>query len=149
MKQALISAVVAAVVSVVAIGVVNVRDDAGAAEVDQLAAQLASHALMAERLTPQKLSYTAELVEDGWVNAARTAGADHKPLADAANSICYLTKIEIKGMRGPEDSTSCSIAVDDFTGFWEVTAAVDEGGQSEVRCNARCLVWEPDDSANQ
>jgi hypothetical protein len=88
------------------------------------------------------LSYTDELIEDGWVDGARTAGADHKPLTHASNSICYLTKIEIKGIQGPEDANSCAIGVDDFTGFWQVTAAVDEGGRSQVRCNARCLVWE-------
>jgi hypothetical protein len=85
---------------------------------------------------------TDELIEDGWVDATRTAGADQKPLEHAANSVCFLTKIEIKGVQGPEDANSCTIGVDEFTGYWQVTAAVAEGGHSAVRCNARCLVWE-------
>jgi hypothetical protein len=85
---------------------------------------------------------TDELIEDGWVDAARTAGADQKPLEHSANSVCFLTKIEIKGVQGPEDANSCTIGIDEFTGYWQVTAAVAEGGHSAVRCNARCLVWE-------
>ena len=85
---------------------------------------------------------TDELIEDGWVDATRTAGADQKPLEHSANSICFLTKIEIKGVQGPEDANSCTIGVDEFTGYWQVTAEVAEGGHSAVRCNARCLVWE-------
>ena len=88
------------------------------------------------------LHVTDALVEDGWVNAARTPGADRKPLAHAGNSICYLTKIEIRGIQGPADANACTIDVDEFTGFWQVTASVEEGGSSEVRCNAQCLVWE-------
>lgn len=85
---------------------------------------------------------TDELIEDGWVDASRTAGADQKPLEHSANSICFLTKIEIKGVEGPEDANSCAIGIDEFTGYWQVTAEVAEGGHSAVRCNARCLVWE-------
>lgn len=145
MKNVLISACVAAVVAVAAVLVDDMnegRDGREPVDLDALAEQLASHRFLAERFAPPSLSYTTELVEDGWVDASRTAGADNKPLSHASNSICFLTKIEIKGIQGPDDSNSCSIAIDDFTGFWEVTAAVDEGGRSEVRCNARCLVWE-------
>jgi len=82
------------------------------------------------------------LDEDSWIDGARGAGADHRALASAASSICFLTKIEIKGDAGPGHSTSCSVDIDDFTGSWEVTATVGEGSEAEVRCNARCLVWE-------
>lgn len=85
---------------------------------------------------------TDELIEDGWVDASRTAGADQKPLEHSSNSVCFLTKIEIKGVQGPEDANSCVIGIDEFTGYWQVTAEVAEGGHSAVRCNARCLVWE-------
>lgn len=125
MKQALISALVAAAVSIGAWQIMNAAGGADAAD--------------ATPPTPV-LRYTDELVEDGWV--ARAPGADQKPLEAASSSICYLTKIEIKGIRGPEDGSSCAIGIDEFTGFWQVTATVADGGQSEVRCNARCLVWE-------
>jgi hypothetical protein len=122
MKQVLTSAVVAAAVSA---GVwYALHSGSGAAE----------------PAAAPTFRYSDELVEDGWV--ARGPGADQKPLEHAANSICYLTKIEIKGIHGPEDASSCAIGIDEFTGFWQVTATVAEGGQSEIRCNARCLVWE-------
>lgn len=126
MKQVFISALVAAAVS---LGVWQIARTRGA--VPPAVARSAS-----------TFTVTDELIEDGWVDGARAPGADHKPLAAAASSICYLTKIEIKGIQGPEDVNSCSIGIDEFTGFWEVTAAVGEGGKSQVRCNARCLTWE-------
>lgn len=86
---------------------------------------------------------TDALIEDTWVNAARGAGSDLRTLSDASHSICYLTRIEISGVEGPEDTNSCAIEVDEFTGFWQLIATVEEGGRSEVRCNARCLTWEP------
>jgi len=91
---------------------------------------------------PISLHYTDEPAEDSWVAGARGAGADDRVLSSAANSICFLTKIEVKGVQGPEDSGTCRVAVDDFTWFWQVTASVPEGSKSEIRCNARCLVWE-------
>ncbi len=128
MKQGLISALVAAVVSIGAWQVMNFAQGVRATEAASAAA------------APPVLHHTEELVEDGWV--ARAPGADEKPLEHASNSICYLTKIEIKGIQGPEDASSCAIGIDEFTGFWQVTAALGEGSRSEVRCNARCLVWE-------
>jgi hypothetical protein len=124
MKQAFVSAVVAALVSIATWQFMNARSGAEPSA--------AATALPVFRVTD-------ELIEDGWV--ARAPGSDAKPLAPASSSICYLTKIEIKGIQKPEDANSCAIGVDDFTGYWQVTAAIGEGGQSEVRCNARCLVW--------
>ena len=124
MRQALIAAGVAAAVSLVVWQVLDRRTPGESA-----AGQPVFHV-------------TDELIEDGWVDASRTAGADHKPLEHSASSICFLTKIEIKGVQGPEDANSCAIGIDEFTGYWQVTAAVADGGRSEVRCNARCLVWE-------
>ena len=115
-------------------------DDAG--EAAALEAAVAEHEQDAHAAAPLSLRYTSELVEDAWIDASRTAGTDHKPLAATENSICFLTRVEIAGVRSPDDTNSCAIGVDEFTGFWEVQATVDEGGQSSVRCNARCLVWE-------
>ena len=134
MKQVLISALVAALVSgVLFLGLMHYpaagSGSGPATEAGSVPASLS-------------LQVTDALVEDGWVNAARTPGADRKPLAPAGNSICYLTKIEIRGIQGPADANTCAIDVDEFTGFWQVTASVEEGGSSEVRCNAQCLVWE-------
>ena len=128
MKQGLISALIAAVVSIGAWQVMNLARGDGPTEAAPTT------------VAPLALRYTDELVEDGWV--ARAPGADEKPLERASNSICFLTKIEIKGIQAPEDANSCAIGIDEFTGFWQLTAGVGDGGRSEVRCNARCLVWE-------
>ena len=134
MKQILVSAFVAAVVCA-GFFLVEERfddDDTAAATAEGIAGLRA----------PISLSYTVEPAEDSWVDGSRAAGADDRVLSSAANSICFLTKVEIKRFQGPEDSGTCRVAVDDFTGFWQVTADVPEGSRSEIRCNARCLVWE-------
>lgn len=133
MRQILVSAVVAAVVCVGLLLVEERFDDDDSA---------ASTAGLAGARAPVSLRYTDEPAEDSWVAGARGAGADDRVLSSAANSICFLTKIEVKGSQGPDDSGTCRVAVDDFTGFWQVTAEVPEGSKSEIRCNARCLVWE-------
>ena len=133
MRQILVSAVVAAVVCVGLFLIEDRFDDDDAA---------ATPVGVAGSRAPISLRYTAEPAEDSWVAGARGAGADDRVLSSAANSICFLTKIEVKGVQGPEDSGTCRVAVDDFTGFWQVTAEVPEGSKSEIRCNARCLVWE-------
>jgi hypothetical protein len=139
MKSALISVVVAAIVSIVVLSFDDVfeRDDDDRASDS---ASATSAAAAADR-AGMSLSYTDELPEDVWVNG-RTPGSDRRSLADATHSVCYLTKLEIKGVQSAQDSNSCVIVVDDFTGFWELVVTVAEEGQSEVRCNARCLVWE-------
>jgi hypothetical protein len=128
----LVSAIVAAVVCAGLFLVEDRFDDDDAAAAEGLAGSRA----------PITLRYTVEPAEDSWVDGSRAAGADDRVLSSAANSICFLTKIEIKRFQGPEDSGTCRVAVDDFTGFWQVTADVPEGSRSEIRCNARCLVWE-------
>jgi hypothetical protein len=146
LQSALIAAVVAALVGFAAVKVTPSSQKLAAAEapldMDALAERLTSHPALAAKLKPTVLTYTAEPTEDAWVDGARTPGADHRSLAPASNSICYLTKIEIKGMTSAEDSSSCRISIDDFTGYWQLTGEVAEGAKSQVRCNARCLVWQ-------
>ncbi len=138
MKQKLICAVVAAGVSLAALWL---DDEIGGRGVEPESGGGTSADLNAQRANPV-FTFTDALIEDTWVNAGRTAGSDLRTLTDASTSICYLTKIEISRVQGPEDSNSCAIEIDDFTGFWQLIATVDEGGRSEVRCNARCLTWE-------
>lgn len=140
MKQILINVIVAAVVSGLVVQAYRVFGGADGA--DEMADAGSAAGGTADAPPGLSLSYTEALAEDVWVNGARTTGDDHRSLTDAASSVCFITKIEIKGVQGPEDSNSCVMQIDDFTGFWDLVATVDEGGQSEVRCNARCLVWE-------
>ena len=88
------------------------------------------------------LRYTDSLIEDVWINASGQSGADHRSLSAASNSVCFITKVEISGISSPDDTNSCQLSIDDFTGFWDLTATVEDGGHSSVRCNARCLIWE-------
>jgi hypothetical protein len=133
-RQALISAIVAAVVCVGLFAIEDRFDD------DDTASATAESP--AGSRAPISLSYTVEPAEDSWVDGSRATGTDERVLSSAANSICFLTKIEVKRFQSPEDSGTCRVAVDDFTGFWKVTADVPEGSRSEIRCNARCLAWE-------
>jgi hypothetical protein len=143
MKQLSICALVAALVSVAIFLLEDVLEtDDGDLAATSAAVSDATNGAAASAVFP--LRYTDALVEDTWVNAARQAGSDKRTLTSASSSVCYLTKIEISGSQGPDDTGSCAIEIDDFTGFWQVIATADEGGQSEVRCNARCLTWEPE-----
>lgn len=140
MKQLSICAVVAAVVSVAILWLADVLErDAGDA-----ATVAAPNGRSTDATVSSPLRYTDALVEDAWVDAARQAGSDRRTLTRASTSICYLTRIEISGVQGPDDTGSCAVEVDDFTGFWQVIATAEEGGRSEIRCNARCLTWETD-----
>jgi hypothetical protein len=134
MRHTLIGAFVGAFVGVGAFLIVDRLDDAEAPP--------ATTGDVVGSRAPFTLRYTDEPAEDSWVAGARGAGADDRSLSSASNSVCFLTKVELKGFQGPDDSGTCRIAVDDFTAFWQVTADVPEGSRSETRCNARCLVWE-------
>jgi len=138
MKSALLSAVVAAIVSVI---VLAIGGGSGSDQPAEVPGALPAAVVQPEAPVPV-FSFTDALPEDVWVNASRQAGSDERTLTDSANSVCYITKIEISGIQGPDDSSSCAVEIDDFTGFWQLIATVEEGGASEIRCNARCLNWE-------
>jgi hypothetical protein len=93
MKNLLISALVAAVVSLV---VLTLRDRQEIA-IEQ-PGPMAGDIIATSPVGPV-LSYTDALIEDTWVNAGRTAGSDRRTLTSAASSVCYLTKIQISGIQ--------------------------------------------------
>jgi hypothetical protein len=134
MKQILVSVAVAAIVSGAVVFGLDRTRGADAPNAPATSAPAAAK--------PLTLRYTDPLPEDVWIKASATAGTDHRSLTKADNSICYITKIELSGIASPKDDSSCSVQVDSFTGFWDLAATVEEGGQSSVRCNARCLIWE-------
>lgn len=147
MKQLLICALVAAVVSVAVLWLEDASegfDDDDAVTRTGPEPDLPNAAAAAPSPAAPVLRYTDALIEDTWVNAERQGGSDERTLTNASSSVCFLTRIEISGSPGPDDTSSCAIEIDDFTGFWQVIATAAEGGRSEVRCNARCLTWEPD-----
>ena len=88
------------------------------------------------------LTVNDALPEDVWLDGSRQSGDDHRILTNSESSICFITKIDIRGVGSPDDGYSCSMEIDDFTGFWDLVVSVEEGSQANVRCNARCLTWE-------
>ena len=99
--------------------------------------------------SPRVLTFIGESDQDAWLSGTNRDGSprpgpadDQKPLTDASNSLCFLTKVQIEGMNGPEDMAACSIAVDEFTNWWQVHAIQGDGTDASVSCNARCVVWE-------
>jgi hypothetical protein len=143
MKQAVTTILIAAVVSGLVVQAYRTFGSSdGMAEPPDAASDAPPAAVQVSAAAEPSLSFTDALVEDVWIDAARTAGDDHRSLTNADNSICFITKIELSGIQGPEDTSSCRMEIDDFTGFWDLVAEVEEGGQSAIRCNARCLIWE-------
>lgn len=113
-------------------------------QLGELAAQVSAGAGSGGRLT-----FVGPSEQDAWLSGTNRDGSlrpgpadDQKPLADAANSLCFLTKVEIAGMDGPEDVATCRIEVDEFTNWWQVHATQGEGTDASIACNARCVVWE-------
>jgi hypothetical protein len=98
---------------------------------------------------PVVISFTEPSEQDAWVTGVARNGElrlgeeiDEKPLADSANSVCFLTKVEIKGQNDSGDITSCYVSLDEFTGWWQINAEKGEGSDASVACNARCIIWE-------
>ena len=102
-----------------------------------------------EDINPLTISFTEELPQDAWLRGINRDGSprpgpadDEKPLVDASNSVCFLTKVDIQGMNGPEDAASCEVSIDEFANWWQVHAIQGDGTDASVYCNARCIVWE-------
>ena len=142
MKQIVISALVAAIVSSLTWHVAVSDRGSAQPDVGQLARQLAGNEVMIENFKPAELSFSMEPEIAAWVKGTAYTGTDSKALTDASNSVCFLTRVELGGIQGPEDVSSCAVTLDDFTGYWQVGATVAEGGKSEIQCNARCIVWD-------
>jgi len=141
MRQVLVSALVAALVSGILVLVISARSAGDSKSSDQNTTNAASASGTAPTATLE-LSITDALPEDVWLDGSRQPGDDHRILTSAENSMCFITKIQISGIGSPNDTSACTLQIDDFTGFWDLVVSVPEGSQSNVRCNARCLTWE-------
>jgi hypothetical protein len=145
MKHIVVSALVAAVVSglILVLFPQNLADNSPESTADSAPTAAAVQAPTAES-APARLSLTVNdaLPEDVWLDGSRQSGDDHRILTSSENSVCFITKIDVRGITSPEDTFTCSMEIDDFTGFWDLVVSVEEGSQANVRCNARCLTWE-------
>jgi hypothetical protein len=139
MKHIVVSALVAAGVA----GAVLVLFPRGLADNGEPSSVPGSPPMPSEDASPPlALSVTDALTEDVWIDGSRGPGDDHRILTSVENSVCFITKIDVRGISSPDDAYACSMEVDDFTGFWDLVVTVEEGSQASVRCNARCLSWE-------
>ena len=150
MKSAITAIAAALIASALTYLFTGQGQEAGGADVEGLQAQVSE---IAAQISvdggASQLTVVGESEQDAWLRGTNRDGSprpgpadDQKPLVDASNSLCFLTKVEIEGMDGPEDVASCSIAVDEFTNWWQVHATQGDGTNASVACNARCIVWE-------
>ena len=150
MKSAITAIAAALIASALTYLFTGQGQEAGGADVEGLQAQVSE---IAAQISvdggASQLTVVGESEQDAWLRGTNRDGSprpgpadDQKPLVDASNSLCFLTKVEIEGMDGPEDAASCSIAVDEFTNWWQVHATQGDGTNASVACNARCIVWE-------
>jgi hypothetical protein len=138
-------AVVASLVTLYFAGSGQGLDDAA---IEKLAAQLAASETLRAEFTPRVLTFSEPSEQDSWLKGTAQDGSprpgpavDEKPLADASNAVCFLTKVEFEGVTDGNDA-SCHISIDEFTGWWQINAEQGEGSVGSVACNARCVVWE-------
>ena len=150
MKSAITAIAAALIASALTYLFTGQGQGAGGADVEGLQAQVSEiTAQISVDGGASQLTVVGESGQDAWLRGTNRDGSprpgpadDQKPLVDASNSLCFLTKVEIEGMDGPEDVASCSIAVDKFTNWWQVHATQGDGTNASVACNARCIVWE-------
>ena len=150
MKSAITAIAAALIASVLTYVFTGQGRGTGGAELERLQEQIgAIEARVSTGGGARELTFVGESEQDAWLQGANRDGSprpgpadDQKPLADASNSLCFLTKVEIEGMDGPEDLAACSVQVDEFTNWWQVHATQGDGTDASVACNARCIVWE-------
>ena len=151
-RQLVVAAIVAAVTSVLTLQFIKPESPAATAlagpELDNLAAQLATHPSLQLAYSPLKLNVTQKHSEDAWLAGLGAAGKprpgpadDLKSLAPAENTVCFLTDMEVQHISDPSDQLACRVTVDEFTGYWELHATQGDGTDASVRCNAMCLSW--------
>lgn len=150
MKSA-ITAIAAALIASALTWLIAVQGQgAGGADVAGLQAQVSEIAAqLADGSVGTRITFVGESEQDAWLRGTNRDGSlrpgpadDQKPLVDASNSLCFLTRVEIEGMDGPEDVATCSIQVDEFTNWWQVHATQGEGTDASIACNAMCIALE-------
>jgi hypothetical protein len=143
MKTVILSAIVAIIASVATTMVLQDSTQNTEPQAAMILEPQINYEQIAEQLDVNKLSVSMEPEAAAWIRLnTGIESSEQKILANAANSACFLTHVEISGIQSPQDKNSCSITLDDFTGYWQVNASTGEGTQSELYCNARCIVWE-------
>ncbi len=144
MKAVITSALVAIVASVLTTWSMGGNGDMNdSAQVVELTPPEIDYDQILAQLDVVDLSISPEPEAAAWIRLnSGTAQSEQKILAPIANSACFLTHVEIRGIQSAADHNACTITADDFTGYWQINATTGEGTQSELYCNARCVVWE-------
>jgi len=141
----IVIAVVASMVTLYFTASDSVLDEAA---INRIAEQLATNETMQAKFKPRVISFSEPSQQDSWLKGAARDGSprpgpavDEKPLADASNAVCFLTKVELEGVTDG-NVASCHISIDEFTGWWQINAEQGDGSLGSAACNARCVVWE-------
>lgn len=118
------------------------------AALEELAQRLAESETLQASLRPQVINFSGPSAQDAWLRGTAQDGSarpgpavDEKPLADAANAVCFLSKVEFEGITDG-NVAGCHVSLDEFTGWWQINAEQGDGSVGSVACNARCVVWE-------
>jgi hypothetical protein len=147
-KEILGGIVIAVVASLATLFFVASDPEFDDAAIEKLAGKLASSETMRAEFKPRMISFTEPSDQDSWLKGAARDGSprpgpavDEKPLADASNAVCFLTKVEFEGVTDG-NGAGCHISIDEFTGWWQINAEQGDGSVGSAACNARCIVWE-------
>ena len=143
-KDTVVAAIVAVVAAFITVQVAAPKTDVNEiAQSDAVAAAaVAAVAASGEFKTWEFTMPDAE--QEAWMNADRGAAIESKILADPANSICFLTKVDFDHAMPTEvndGGNACWIDQDEFTGWWQLNGQIKEGAAADMRCQARCLTW--------
>ena len=118
------------------------------AAIERVAEKLATSEQFRAEFKPRVLSFSQPSEQDSWLRGTAVGGeprpgpaVDEKPLADSANAVCFLTRVEFEGV-SEGNNAGCYVSIDEFTGWWQINAEQGDGSIASVACNARCVVWE-------
>lgn len=147
-KEVIISAIVAIIAAVVTVQVAAPKTDV-AALTDEITSSAAfSDAAVAAVQMSEEFELELSVIpaeQEAWMKADRGAAHEMKILADPANSMCFLTKVDFSNSpaSGTNDGGSaCYVDQDELTGWWQLNGEIKEGDNyADIACQARCITW--------
>lgn len=147
-KELAVSAIVAIVAAVITVQVAAPKPDT-AMLTDEITSSAAfSSAAVAAVEASDAFDLELSVIpaeQEAWMRANRGAAHEMKILADPANSMCFLTKVEF--MNSPasgenDGGSACWVDQDELTGWWQLNGEIKEGDNyADISCQARCITW--------
>lgn len=145
-KEIVVSAIVAIVAAVITVQVAAPKPDTAMLTDEITSSDAFASAAVAAVETSDAFELTVIAAEqEAWMRANRGAAHEKKILADPANSMCFLTKVDFQNSpaAGENDGGSaCWVDQDDLTGWWQLNGEIKEGENfADISCQARCISW--------